>query len=108
MRVPIRLFPYNCTLKREIARKSSAKTAASTRAKADRTLSTVTSLSRPYAFHIAASWAGKPNRQLDPRFQIPFPSEGPIGSWRDKTLSRPKAVKSVDAGEDFLFVQEVS
>jgi len=67
-------------------------------------LSTVT---RPYAFHIGVSWAGKPHQTSDSGFKIPFPSDGLIGSWRDQTLARPKAIKSTDAGEDFFFVQEV-
>ncbi|KAF5357913.1 hypothetical protein D9756_001579 [Leucocoprinus leucothites] len=107
MRIPTRLAHYGSEFQRELARKSFVKTAASTRAKALSRLSTTTSLPRPYAFHIGASWAGKLQSDLDPRFKIPFPSEGPIGSWRDETLSRPKAVKSADAGEDFFFVQEM-
>ena len=59
---------------------------------------------RPYTFHIGASWAGK----SDPmRIKTAFPPDTVIGTWRDKTLSRPKAVRSRDAGEDFFFVQEV-
>jgi hypothetical protein len=66
--------------------------------------------SRPYKFHVGASWAGKPPEanSKPKRLQIPFPPESVIGTWRDKTLSRPKAVNSVDAGEDFFYVQEVS
>jgi protein phosphatase PTC7 len=30
-----------------------------------------------------------------------------VGAWRDRTLSRPKMVKSDDAGEDFFYIQEV-
>ncbi|KAJ3571893.1 hypothetical protein NP233_g3464 [Leucocoprinus birnbaumii] len=106
MRVPTR---YVTELQRELARKASVNIVANARPKTstDRRLSTVTSPPRPYAFHIGASWAGKLQRDLDPRFKIPFPKEGPIGSWRDETLSRSKGVKSLDAGEDFLFVQEM-
>ena len=61
---------------------------------------------RPYTFHIGASWAGKPDD--DPmKIKAAFPPDTTIGTWRDKTLSRPKAVRSRDAGEDFFFVQEV-
>ena len=61
---------------------------------------------RPYTFHIGASWAGKPDD--DPmKIKAAFPPDTIIGTWRDKTLSRPKAVRSRDAGEDFFFVQEV-
>jgi protein phosphatase PTC7 len=38
---------------------------------------------------------------------IPFAPDSVIGSWRDETLSRPKAVPSRDAGEDFFYVQEM-
>ena len=61
---------------------------------------------RPYTFHIGASWAGKLDDDLK-RIKAAFPPDTVIGTWRDKTLSRPKAVRSRDAGEDFFFVQEV-
>jgi len=38
---------------------------------------------------------------------VPFPPDTLVGQWRDKMLSHPKAAKSVDAGEDFFFIQEV-
>lgn len=107
MRIPNHFSIYSPALQREIARRSTAKNVASRHTKATRTLSTSTTLPRPYTFHIGASWAGKVDRDLDKRFKIPFSPDGPIGSWRDKMLSRPKAVKSLDAGEDFFFVQEV-
>lgn len=63
---------------------------------------------RPYSFHIGASWAGKPEHMAI-MHKVPFPADTLVGSWRDKTLSRKsKTVRSVDAGEDFFFVQEVS
>ena len=61
---------------------------------------------RPYTFHIGASWAGKPDDDSK-KIKASFPPDTIIGTWRDKTLSRPKAVRSRDAGEDFFFVQEV-
>lgn len=69
-------------------------------------LFTTASTSRPYTFHLGASWAGKPE---DPALEakIPFPPDTLIGAWRDRTLMHPKSVKSVDAGEDFFFVQQV-
>ena len=85
------------TMSRLIARKS---------AHSSRHLST---LPRPYKFHIGASWAGKPaERGRKPLATVPFTPDSPIGAWRDVTLSRPKAVSSKDAGEDFFYVQEVS
>jgi hypothetical protein len=65
-----------------------------------------TTASRPYTFHIGASWAGKPDDNPI-KIKAAFPPDTVIGTWRDKTLSRPKAVRSRDAGEDFFFVQEV-
>ena len=61
---------------------------------------------RPYTFHIGASWAGKPDEALR-KIRDAFPPDTIIGTWRDKTLSRPKAVRSRGAGEDFFFLQEV-
>jgi len=66
----------------------------------------MSSMPRPYTFHIGASWAGKPvDAGRSP--SVPFPPDSPIGSWRVHTLSRPEAVLSKDAGEDFFYVQEM-
>ncbi len=107
MRIPTRISTYSSAFQREIARRSTAKNVLSERAQTTQALSPATRTSRPYAFHIGASWAGKVNRDFDQSFKVPFPGDSLIGSWRDKLLSRPKAVKSIDAGEDFFFVQEV-
>ena len=61
---------------------------------------------RPYTFHIGASWTGC-NTVDSKRIKAAFPPDTLIGTWRDKTLSRPKAIESLNAGEDFFFVQEV-
>lgn len=69
----------------------------------------ISTVPRPYKFHIGASWAGKPaERGRKPLDTVPFTPDSPIGAWRDATLSRPKSVASKDAGEDFFYVQEVS
>ncbi|KAG6897566.1 hypothetical protein C0992_000154 [Termitomyces sp. T32_za158] len=60
---------------------------------------------RPYTFHIGASWAGKNTDARKGRKAPSFPPDSDIGMWRDHTLSRPKAVNSTSAGQDFLFVQ---
>ncbi|KAH0583883.1 hypothetical protein H2248_009477 [Termitomyces sp. 'cryptogamus'] len=60
---------------------------------------------RPYKFHIGASWAGK--NMLQSLKAPSFPSRSDIGMWRDHTLSRAKAVNSVSAGQDFLFMQSM-
>ena len=65
----------------------------------------ISSIRRPFTFHIGASWAGKP--EPTSMAKVPFPSKDPIGTWRDHTLSRSKTVRSDDAGEDFFYVQEV-
>lgn len=71
---------------------------------------------RPFTFHIATSWAGKPSmgddRVTDDQ---PFPLESPIGRWREVMLDRDIGLKKKrrgkdwvqDAGEDFFYVQEV-
>src|SRR6266542_1299768 len=68
---------------------------------------------RPYAFHISASWAAKPDDSFTLRSRSPFPSDTVIGSWRDRILTRKFARSSTrsrrgDPGEDFFFVQQVS
>ena len=52
---------------------------------------------------MGASWAGKNGADID----IPFPADSAVGAWRDRTLGRPKAVKSQNCGQDFFFVQDV-
>ncbi|KAJ3936848.1 MAG: phosphatase 2C-like domain-containing protein [Lentinula lateritia] len=71
---------------------------------------------RPFTFHIATSWAGKPSmgddRVTDDQ---PFPLESPIGRWREVMLDRDIGLKKKrrgkdwvqDAGEDFFYVQEM-
>ncbi|TFY72702.1 hypothetical protein EVG20_g301 [Dentipellis fragilis] len=68
---------------------------------------------RPYRFHIGASWQAKPPDPPSKRHPIanntePFAPDSPIGIWRDKTLSRPKAGSSKSAGEDFFYIEDVS
>lgn len=63
-------------------------------------------MTRPYTFHIGASWAGKAPDSVELQ-KVPFPSDGLIGAWRDKTLAQGQAARGRDAGEDFFFVQEV-
>ncbi|KAF9005641.1 phosphatase 2C-like domain-containing protein [Cyathus striatus] len=85
-------------LARLIARKSRA-----------RLISTQHATPRPYTFHIAASWAGKPSSHVPANLsKVSWPSDGLIGSWRDQTLSRPgRTIQTKDAGEDFFFIQEM-
>lgn len=83
---------YSPALVREICRKSRA-----------HPMSSVSR--RPYTFHIGASWAGK--TKTGPMLHVPWPADGLVGAWRDKTLVRSHSPKARDAGEDFFFIQEV-
>lgn len=65
----------------------------------------LSSVARPYTFHIGASWAGKPKGGA--LLHAPWPADGLIGAWRDHTLARSHTPKARDAGEDFFFIQEV-
>ncbi|KAH7930759.1 protein serine/threonine phosphatase 2C [Leucogyrophana mollusca] len=68
------------------------------------------SLSRPYKFHIGASWAGKPpDPKVVPLNHPPFTAESPVGRWRDEMLARPKHALShgKDAGEDFFYIADM-
>ncbi|KAA1471182.1 protein serine/threonine phosphatase 2C [Dentipellis sp. KUC8613] len=67
---------------------------------------------RPYRFHIGASWQAKPPDPPSKRHTManttqPFPPDSPIGKWREKTLSRPKAGSSKSAGEDFFYIEDM-
>lgn len=65
---------------------------------------------RPYQFHVAVSWAGKP---IDPRERVskttPFSHDSEIGTWRDHSLARQSHISGgTHIGEDFFYVQDVS
>ncbi|KAJ7582724.1 phosphatase 2C-like domain-containing protein [Mycena floridula] len=62
------------------------------------------STTRPFKFHVAASWAGKPPTRTEQRLSVPFANDSPIGSWREKMLN--SRGKRHSAGEDFFFIQE--
>jgi hypothetical protein len=60
---------------------------------------------KPYTFHVAASWAGKPVASID---RVPWPKKSPIRNWRDGMLrTHSSAPDPEDPGEDFFFVQQV-
>jgi protein phosphatase PTC7 len=67
----------------------------------------VSSLPRPYQFHIGASWAAKPPSPQPLRINVPFSADTTVGRWRDETLGRWKNAKGGNAGEDFFFVSRV-
>ncbi|KAI0082669.1 protein serine/threonine phosphatase 2C [Panus rudis PR-1116 ss-1] len=72
-----------------------------------RELST-SALPRPFRFHVGASWAGKQPDPIKKKIKTAsFPSTSAIGAWRDHVLSRPKANKRKDIGEDFFYIQDM-
>lgn len=76
--------------------------------RSSRTYSTnAPTISRPFAFHIGASFVGKPAHPDDKPIKSPGFPEGPIKKWRDRTLAWPKGLATVQAGHDFFYVQEV-
>ncbi len=65
---------------------------------------------RPYQFHVAVSWAGKP---INPRERVskttPFTHDSEVGAWRDQSLARQSHITGgTHIGEDFFYVQDVS
>ena len=68
---------------------------------------------RPYAFHVGASFLGKPDlghdeRRLQPIITKPFPPQHPVVPFRDRMLSWKHEIPSTSAGHDFFYVQQVS
>ncbi|KAI0699720.1 protein serine/threonine phosphatase 2C [Cytidiella melzeri] len=68
----------------------------------------MSSLPRPYRFHIGASWAGKAvdprGRQLNTK---PLGKDHPVAIWREHVLSRPNGGGGKHIGEDFFYIQEM-
>ncbi|KAJ7774614.1 phosphatase 2C-like domain-containing protein [Mycena maculata] len=58
-------------------------------------------LQRPYNFHIAAAWQGKPPWEDIPRPKVSFPPTSPIACWRDESVARLSDTQR-SAGEDFF------
>ncbi|KAH9951240.1 protein serine/threonine phosphatase 2C [Amylocystis lapponica] len=69
----------------------------------------VSSLPRPYRFHIGASYAGKPPDPQSRRLKTKsFAPDSEIGRWRDKTLAKYESAAADDhIGEDFFYVQDM-
>lgn len=63
----------------------------------------LTSIPRPYRFHVAVACAGKPRTARERRQSTPFQKNSPIGQWRDQMLKG----KARDAGEDFFFFTQM-
>ncbi|KZT11357.1 protein serine/threonine phosphatase 2C [Laetiporus sulphureus 93-53] len=68
----------------------------------------MSSLPRPYRFHVGANWAGKPPEPQTRRFKTkPFPPESEIGHWRDEIMSKYHSSTGTHIGEDFFYVQDM-
>ncbi|KAF7331750.1 hypothetical protein MKEN_00054800 [Mycena kentingensis (nom. inval.)] len=62
-----------------------------------------TRMARAPAGPAKRGFAPKPPGRFAGTPRVPFPSDGIIGSWRNKLLAHPKQVQTRDAGEDFYF-----
>ncbi|KAH9997285.1 protein serine/threonine phosphatase 2C [Russula vinacea] len=69
-----------------------------------RHLSTV---QRPYQFHVCANWLASPPGHGIKKKNAPFHPDTAIGTWRDEVLVRPRRGFSKTPGEDFFYVQEM-
>ncbi|KAI0256686.1 phosphatase 2C-like domain-containing protein [Lactifluus subvellereus] len=67
----------------------------------------LSSMPRPYKFHVCANWLSAPPEHGPKKRSAPFPAESPIGLWRDHMLTRPPRGFSRTPGEDFFYVQEM-
>ena len=72
--------------------------------------STTNTFPRPFKLHFGVSFAGKrPDSELlQARQKGRFSVSSPVGQWRDQLLTHKKEVPSLDAGQDFWYIQEVS
>ncbi|KIJ69408.1 hypothetical protein HYDPIDRAFT_106015 [Hydnomerulius pinastri MD-312] len=66
-----------------------------------------TTVSRPYKFHIGASWAAKPPDPKSTRFHTSFSADTLLGKWRDEMLAHHKNPVAKDAGEDFFYITQM-
>jgi hypothetical protein len=66
-------------------------------------------ITRPYRFHIGASFAGKKSLFGDEaaKPKRDFSPSSPIYIWREEQLNWKKANGAKTAGEDFFFIQQV-
>ncbi|KAI0306585.1 protein serine/threonine phosphatase 2C [Multifurca ochricompacta] len=66
----------------------------------------MSTMPRPYRFHVCANWLSAPPEHGAKRRNAPFPADGTIGVWRDLSLTWPRRGFSDTPGEDFFYVQE--
>jgi hypothetical protein len=67
----------------------------------------VSTMPRPYRFHVCANWQSAPPGYAPKKRSVPFAPGTAIGSWRDLVLTWPRHGFSKTPGEDFFYVQEV-
>jgi hypothetical protein len=62
---------------------------------------------RPYRFHVCANWQASPLGHDQKKPTVPFPLDTEIGKWINLALNWPRHGFSETPGEDFFYVQEV-
>ena len=67
----------------------------------------ISTMPRPYQFHICANWLAAPPGHGIKKKSAPFPPNTAIGAWKDHVLTLPRPGFSKTPGEDFFYVQEV-
>jgi hypothetical protein len=67
----------------------------------------ISTMPRPYQFHICANWLSAPPGHGIKKKSAPFPPNSAIGAWKDHVLTLPRPGFSKTPGEDFFYVQEV-
>ncbi len=67
----------------------------------------ISTIQRPYQFHIRPNWLSAPPGHGIKKKSKPFPPDTPVGMWRDHVLTLPEPGFSKTPGEDFFYVQEV-
>ena|SRR5580658_10187693 len=67
----------------------------------------ISTMPRPYQFHICANWLAAPPDNEIKKTSTPFLPDTAIGAWRDHVLNLPLPGFSPTPGEDFFYIQEV-
>jgi hypothetical protein len=67
----------------------------------------VSTMPRPYQFHVCANWLSAPPGHGIKKKSAPFPPDTAIGAWRNHVITLPRPGFSETPGEDFFYVQEV-
>lgn len=67
----------------------------------------ISTIARPYQFHVCANWLSAPTGHGIKKKGVPFPPDSDIGAWIDHVLAQPRPGFSKTPGEDSFYVQEV-